>query len=1039
MKTTRKKVQLRQIVAHPARDRSPLKIDDEMVQLVVQIIVSGGINDHESILVGPHEEKGYFYNLSGWRRFNALVLAIGLQEVAAADPDKFGVGEDGFTIEHVGHHLPAIVLPISAELETAVAHMVTHLYGERPLSTAFINVKDRVEQGLILTAANSGRQQPDLLGRAKSYHWLVSNGASPSQIAQRNGQSVHQVNGLLALGRASADLQALILNNTYPMGICHHLSSLNDKQAQGVERFLLEMATHSAYSRPTVQTMRKLCIQLKKFSPQLPMQFTTQIQRNQARIWAAIITNVSISDVAYAFAMAFLYNHGSKDSLNRPWLNDNNMTLWLECLMGDELPAINDMVDWFTLAHTYLIQQGIGCATCPLNQLPARQLKCDLDTTWAHNEFGMPCRSQPAGIRENYKVCLNAFAENDAFKLELPEAYRGREHVQEERGTVFVDSAENLLPIWHAQRISETLTDQVQFSGSILWRTSFDYQGYDIWQFLRLSDANGNRGYLAQRADENQQIVARTCVKLSWNSLLTAIDEGDIWSISADMTEFEPLPLHPAVTLASFNDDSDLVETDDLLLSANAEADDSVQDFYGKAAGWNLYESIHTAAQYFYAYNPETDVFTRGHDAIDGVLYDIDPQLLTVDLHKQIAVRYGDLMPEPEPIVSEIETGEHAEINEDNSAETKHPPRVEQQPDAAQLADIERLVQIEAGPILLDIIRTTGTARHELRQWIDAAAVEQAPAELADVATAYLKQHDWQHVHGHCWQMNAISAEITLGEAFITQWESLHPLVQAFAPASDRLPPPAIHSHAPTQTTDLTGTAFGVNDKAHHKLIRAYMDRHGATQTDHPFATPCGRCKFKLEGSPLSGNPTAPHCAWSKGRRKMTFREIVSSDKSLAEQFPPIWQCGQFKPNQTWKTLIPTHPTPPPLPRNWYLQQIKSLVHHASGLYSAYDDVVLYPFHFLTGRPMSSAESWRGWFAAELDAQQGDLSDEQLYTLFIWTIAEWHRLHSSSDTIPLPVDGNAQQFVAVDNIRLRLNIPSVDILHKTRAISHDNN
>ena len=142
MKTTRKKVQLRQIVAHPARDRSPLKIDDDLVQLVVQIIAAGGINDHESILVGPHEEKTFVYNLSGWRRFHALVLAIGLQEVAEADPDQFGTSDDGFTIEHVAHHLPAIVLPISADLETAVAHMIEHLYGEREISAAFINIKD---------------------------------------------------------------------------------------------------------------------------------------------------------------------------------------------------------------------------------------------------------------------------------------------------------------------------------------------------------------------------------------------------------------------------------------------------------------------------------------------------------------------------------------------------------------------------------------------------------------------------------------------------------------------------------------------------------------------------------------------------------------------------------------------------------------------------------------------------------------------------------------------------------------------------------
>ena len=1033
MKTTRKKVQLRQIVAHPARDRSPLKIDDELVQLVVQVISAGGINDHESILVGPHEEKNCFYNLSGWRRFNALVLAIGLQEVAEADTDKFGVGEDGFTTEYVAHHLPAIVQPISADLETAVAHMIQHLYGEREISAAYIGVKDRLEQGLILTAANSGRQQPDVLGRANSYHWLVTNGASPAQIASRNGQSVHQVNGLLALGRASAELQALILNDTYPMGICHHLSSLNDEQANGVERFLIEMATRPSYSRPTVQTMRKLCIQLKKFAPQLPMQFTTQIQRNQARVWAAIIAESTVSDTAYSFAMAYLYGNGDKDTLHRPWLDDGDIVLWLECLMGDELPMTGDTVDWFTLAHTYLIQQGIGCATCPLNCIPARQLQADLDITWAYNEFGFPCRSQPAGIRENYKVCLNAFAENDAFKLELPEAYRGRDLVREERGTVFVDSAENLLPVWNAQRIFETLTDQVQFSGGILWRTPFNYQGYDAWQFLRLSDTHGNRGYLAQRADDGEQIVARTCVKFSWDSLLTAIDDGDVWELSevgeqgrtTERTEFEPLPIHPAVTLASFISDSDLVEVDDLLLTAGGDADDSVQVFYQKAGAWQLYESIHPAAHYFYAYHSERDIYTRGHDSITGVLYDIDPTLLDEDEYKRIAIRYGDMLPEPEPVEEcELDT-DTGEDDEDLAVRLSSPksespafPLVEREPYSDQLADLGLFTQSDAGTMLLDIIRSTGTARHELRQWIDASVSGQAPTELAEVAIAYLEQHEWL-TSGGCWQRNRVSAEMTLGEAFITQWDSLHPLAQAFAPTVDRLQPPELNSTTPNQSTDLTGAAPSANDKEHHKVIRAYMDNHGTTQVDHPFATPCRRCKFKLEGSPLSGNPTAPFCAWSKGRRKMTFRKIVPTDESMAEQFPAIWQCGQFKPNQTWQEIIPPHPDTPPLPRSWYVQQVKALSHNASNLYSAYDDIALYPFHFLTGRPMSASESWRDWFEAELEAQQGDLSDQQMYTLFIWAVAEWHRLRNSSSAIPLPVDGNAQQFIPIRSTRLR--------------------
>ncbi len=38
-------------------------------------------------------------------------------------------------------------------------------------------------------------------------------------------------------------------------------------------------------------------------------------------------------------------------------------------------------------------------------------------------------------------------------------------------------------------------------------------------------------------------------------------------------------------------------------------------------------------------------------------------------------------------------------------------------------------------------------------------------------------------------------------------------------------------------------------------------------------------------------------------------------------------------------------------------------------------------FEFLTGRPMGANESYGDWFSQQLDAQGGDLSDPQLFTL----------------------------------------------------------
>ncbi|MFQ5433761.1 MAG: hypothetical protein ACE5FD_02705, partial [Anaerolineae bacterium] len=65
-------------------------------------------------------------------------------------------------------------------------------------------------------------------------------------------------------------------------------------------------------------------------------------------------------------------------------------------------------------------------------------------------------------------------------------------------------------------------------------------------------------------------------------------------------------------------------------------------------------------------------------------------------------------------------------------------------------------------------------------------------------------------------------------------------------------------------------------------------------------------------------------------------------------------------------------------------------------------------FEFLTGRPMGANENYSDWFSQQLDAQGGDLSDAQLFTLFVWAHAEWQRTGCNSFT--LPVNGHGVQF-----------------------------
>ncbi|MCZ7673729.1 MAG: hypothetical protein M5U34_44765 [Chloroflexi bacterium] len=57
---------------------------------------------------------------------------------------------------------------------------------------------------------------------------------------------------------------------------------------------------------------------------------------------------------------------------------------------------------------------------------------------------------------------------------------------------------------------------------------------------------------------------------------------------------------------------------------------------------------------------------------------------------------------------------------------------------------------------------------------------------------------------------------------------------------------------------------------------------------------------------------------------------------------------------------------------------------------------------------MGATESYSDWFGQQMDAQGGDLSDAQLFTLFIWAHTEWQRARNSQFSLPLT--GQALQF-----------------------------
>lgn len=110
------------------------------------------------------------------------------------------------------------------------------------------------------------------------------------------------------------------------------------------------------------------------------------------------------------------------------------------------------------------------------------------------------------------------------------------------------------------------------------------------------------------------------------------------------------------------------------------------------------------------------------------------------------------------------------------------------------------------------------------------------------------------------------------------------------------------------------------------------------------------------------------------------------------------------RPNIPWREIIPEHPAAGQLPREWMVKYIIALVKERVGI-DGYK-----PFQWLTGRPMNSSERYDDWFVKQLEEQQGDLSDSQVFTLFVMVHDEWKRAKRFGDDgiFHLPVGGAFQ-------------------------------
>ena len=245
----------------------------------------------------------------------------------------------------------------------------------------------------------------------------------------------------------------------------------------------------------------------------------------------------------------------------------------------------------------------------------------------------------------------------------------------------------------------------------------------------------------------------------------------------------------------------------------------------------------------------------------------------------------------------------------------------------------------------------------------------------------------------------------------LTAWQAQAAQEQAEDQAEDQAEAEAGTAHLPEKPNDQTAANPNTPSPPppaapvakQRAQIADFMQRHTQLAANHPFATPCGRCRHRLERSPTK-DESVPPCAWAGRLRNVSFKLLAATDPPASGNgHRPVPVCRQFAPNQPWPDLIPAHPAPPGIPRDWLKAQLLQLVKEANRHGRERN-----AFEFLTGRPMGSSENYSDWFEQQLAAQGGELSDVQLFTLLVWAHAEWPR--AQGQPFLLPLQSHAAQF-----------------------------
>ncbi|MCI0644568.1 MAG: hypothetical protein L0346_06795, partial [Chloroflexi bacterium] len=191
---------------HAAQMRTTHNLE-ALASLALQIH-QRGLDAWQPIVASPAGE--FWHIISGHRRQMGQLLALALEEWAGEHPDV------EVTIEVARTMLNTLVESLGS-LEQVMASLLVK-YGDREVDVVPFEGSAKAEI-LALQAANYGREEPDMLGIARSFRQALEAGATVAEIARNCGQHPHYVENHLALTYIPPELAQRIATDELPMSV----------------------------------------------------------------------------------------------------------------------------------------------------------------------------------------------------------------------------------------------------------------------------------------------------------------------------------------------------------------------------------------------------------------------------------------------------------------------------------------------------------------------------------------------------------------------------------------------------------------------------------------------------------------------------------------------------------------------------------------------------------------------------------------------------------------------------------------------------